>query len=434
MDSEFKRAMAPSLSLLVLASLTPSQHSVHIEDENVNKVCRDDKPDLVGITVNVDTSKRAYDICSHYRKKNIPVILGGIHASARPDEAAAHADSVCIGEAEELWGQILSDAAHRRLNKMYRNKTPVDISKTPLPKRELLNQSDYLYTNIICTSRGCPFKCEFCYNSCDYIHNMFRNRPIESVLEEINRLGTRQIMFIDDNFIGNITWTKEFIKAIKPLGLRWHAAVSTNMGLHLDLLDEMKDSGCKSLFIGFESINRDSIQSVNKYQNHIEHYEKLIAELHSRGIMVNASMVFGFDHDYANVFDDTLSWLVASKIETLTAHILTPYPGTAIYKRFESEGRIIDFDWNHYNTSNVVYQPKNMSTDELYHGYIRLYKEFYSFKNILKRMPTDHGQRVPYFLFNFGYRKYGKITSWIARRGFMNSFGKLARRIAYGID
>ena len=420
--------------MLVLAALTPSQHSVHIEDENVGKICLDDKPDLVGITVNVDTSKRAYDICSQYRKKNIPVVLGGIHASARPEEASAHADSVCVGEAEELWATILSDAANRRLNKIYLNKRPVDITKSPIPRRELLDCSNYLYTNIISTSRGCPFKCEFCYNSCDYMHNKFRNRPIENILKEINGLGTRQVMFIDDNFIGDVTWAREFIKVIRPLGLRWHAAVSTNIGLHVDLFDKMKDSGCKSLFIGFESINKDSIQSVNKHQNRIEHYEKLINDIHSRGIMVNASMVFGFDHDYASVFDDTLNWLVANKIETLTAHILTPYPGTILFKRFDREGRIVDYDWSHYNTSNVVYQPKNMSASELYDGYIRLYNEFYSLKNILRRMPTDRRQRVPYLLFNLGYRKYGKLTSRMARWGFMNSFGKLARRIAYGID
>jgi radical SAM superfamily enzyme YgiQ (UPF0313 family) len=434
MDSEFKRGMAPSLSLLVLAALTPSQYTVTIEDENVARINLDDAPDLVGITVNVDTSNRAYEISSHYRRKNIPVVLGGIHVSAMPDEASSHADAVCIGEAEELWGKILSDSASRRLRKRYHSAGTVNIFKTPLPRRDLINQSSYLYTNVLTTSRGCPFKCEFCYNSCAYMHGGFRNRSVESVIKEINSFDTRQVMFIDDNFIGNIEWTKEFVKAIKPLRLRWHAAVSTNIGLHPELLDQMQDSGCKSLFIGFESINRDSIQSVNKHQNYIEQYGKLIDALHSHGIMINASMVFGFDHDYSGVFEDTLQWLVRSKIETITAHILTPYPGTLLFKRFQREGRIVDYDWNHYNTSNVVYRPKNMTAQELYDGYIGLYNEFYSWKNIFKRMPVNRKQRIPYLLFNLGYRKYGKITSQIAKFGLMNTFGKFARRIAYGID
>ncbi|MHC4642791.1 MAG: B12-binding domain-containing radical SAM protein [Planctomycetota bacterium] len=434
MDSEYKRAMAPSLGLLVLAALTPSKHHVHIQDENVEELDLDDSPDLVGITTNVDTSKRAYDIAACYRDKNVPVILGGIHASADPHEALGHCDSVCIGEAEELWEQILRDCSARSLKESYYNTEATDISRTPLPKWELLNRSKYLYTSIICASRGCPFKCEFCYNSCDYVNNKYRNRPVENVVEEISKLGTRQVMFVDDNFIGNTKWTKKLIEAIKPLSLTWHAAVSANIVSHEDLLDKMADSGCQSLFIGFESINERSIRNMNKHQNHIDKYEELIQQIHTRGMMVNASMVFGFDCDYPSVFEETLEWLVENKIETVTAHILTPYPGTVFYKRLQQENRIIDYDWSHYNTSNVVYKPKNMTVKELYDGYLWLYKKFYSFGNILRRIPSHSKQKLPYLLFNIAYRKFGKITSTVAQLGFMNSVGKLARRLSYGID
>ncbi|MHB9095882.1 MAG: B12-binding domain-containing radical SAM protein [Eubacteriales bacterium] len=434
MDSEFKRVMSPSIALLILASLTPREYHVYIEDENVQKISFDDKPNLVGINVNVDTSQRAYEIASIYRKKGVPVILGGIHASANPDEALQFADSVCIGEAEELWKGILQDVSRGQLKPRYYNTNPTDLANTPIPKWELIDQSKYLYTNIVVASRGCPFSCEFCYNSCDYIHHKFRNRPIQSVVEEINNLGTKQVMFIDDNFIGNVSWTKELIRAIRPLGLKWHAAVSVNIGAHLDLLDQMRDSGCQSLFIGFETINKHSIHSVNKYQNNIDTYEKVIRDIHSRGIMVNASLVFGFDHDYPNVFQDTIDWLVMNKIETMTAHILTPYPGTKIYQKLTQDGRIIDFDPTHYNTSHVVFSPKNMSKEQLYQGYLWIYNEFYSLRNILKRIPDDPKQKIPYLLFNLVYRKFGHITSRVARLGFMNSLGKLARRLSYGVD
>jgi radical SAM superfamily enzyme YgiQ (UPF0313 family) len=432
-DSELKRLIAPSLALLTLASLTPRQHEVCIEDENLRELILDDEPDLVGITVNVDTSKHAYEIADIYRKKKIPVILGGIHVSANPEEALRHADSVCIGEAEELWEDILKDLQKGELKQIYYNSKPTDLSKVPVLKWDFISSSKYLYTNIVVTSRGCPFNCEFCYNSCEYVHHKYRNRNIEDILEEIRNLKTKHIMFIDDNFIGNINWTRAFLREIKPLKLKWNAAVSANIYNHLDLLDEMSECGCQSLFIGFESINKSSTDNVNKHQNHTVDYEKLISEIHARKIMVNASFVFGLDYDEPNTFQNTLNWLVKNKVETMTAHILTPYPGTLLYKRFMEERRIIDFNLNNYNTSKVVFRPENLTPEELYKGYLWIYKEFYSMKNILKRIPDNKQQRIPYFLFCFIYRKFGKITSKIAKIGLLSKLGKLARRLSYGI-
>lgn len=434
MDSEYKRRMAPSLALLTLASLTPEKHNVYIEDENTGRINFNDKPDLVCITVNVDTSKRAYEIAGIYRKKNVPVIAGGIHVSSNTEEALQYVDSVCIGEAEELWDNILKDAEDGGLKRKYYNPEPTDLRKVPVLNRNFMDASEYLFTNIIFTSRSCPYSCEFCYNSCDYVHHKYRNRPIEDILQEIKGMKTRHIMFIDDNFIGDINWTRSFLSAIKPLNLKWNAAVSANIEKHPELLDEMKDSGCKSLFIGFESINKDSILDVNKNQNSSVNYENLIKEIHKRGIMVNASLVFGLDHDDTDTFKNTLEWLVKNKVETMTAHILTPYPGTLLYKRFEKEKRIIDYDWSHYNTAHVVYKPRNMTPEELYKGYIWIYKEFYSFKNIFRRIPDSKQQVMPYILFCFIYRKFGKITSAASRIGLLSSIGKIARRLSYGIE
>ncbi|MGI6066027.1 MAG: B12-binding domain-containing radical SAM protein [Bacillota bacterium] len=434
MDSEFKRLMAPSLSLLVLAALTPQEHEIFIEDENAHPLYLADSPDLVGITVNVDTSNRAYQIAEFYRKKKVPVILGGIHVSANPEEALQFADAVCMGEAENVWHQVLSDVSIGQLKPKYYSLKMADSGKIPIPRRSLIPSGRYLYTNIIVASRGCPFKCEFCYNSCDYVHHQYRNRPIANVIEEIKLLKTKHVMFIDDNLIGNIPWTRAFLKEIKPLGLKWNAAVSANILNHPDLLDLMQESGCQSLFIGFESINEQSIQSVQKFQNKRENYERLIDELHKRGIMINASLVFGFDHDSPQVFQNTLDWLVKNKVETMTAHILTPYPGTVLYQRFLEEGRITDFDLSHYNTSNVVFTPKRMTQEELLKGYLWIYKEFYSFKNISKRIPDHPKQKVPYILFNLCYRKFGKVISKIASFGLMNSLGRLARKLSYHIE
>lgn len=370
MDSVFKQVLSPSLSLVTLASLTPEKHKVWIEDENIERLNLSDKPDLVGITVNVDTSKRAIEIAEHYRKKGVKVLFGGIHASTNPMAMLAHGDAVFIGEAEGVWDQLLDDLATDKLQPIYKNETIPDLSLVPIANWSFIKKNKYLYHNIISTSRGCPFKCNFCYNSSEYITNPFRNRPLEDILKEIDSLETKQLFFIDDNFIGNIEWTTRFVHAIKDKGFTWHAAVTANIYHHKELIAAFAASGCKSLFIGFESIIEESLQSAAKKQNKISEYEALIKLLHSHGIMVNASLVFGFDHDTKEVFQKTLSWLVKNKIETMTAHILTPYPGTVLHKQLVNEDRIIDHDPTKYNTSNVVFQPKLMTPTELKEGYL----------------------------------------------------------------
>ena len=434
MDSVFKRLMSPPLSLVIIATLTPKEHTVWIEDENVGKIKLTDNPDLVGITINVDTSERAFEIAKYYRNRGIKVIFGGIHASANPDLMLQYCDSVLIGEAEEVWYQLLIDLSKNQLKNIYKNDKITDLKNVPLPDWKFINCEKYLYNNIIVTSRGCPYKCNFCYNSSDYISSHFRYRPVNEVLKEIENFETKQILFIDDNFIGNIEWTKQFIQTIKNKEFTWHAAVSANIFNHKDLIQEFAKSGCKSLFIGFESINEKSILSANKRQNKVKEYEELIAILHENGIMVNASMVFGFDDDEPTVFKATLDWLIKNKIETMTAHILTPYPGTILYKQLLSENRIIDFKYDKYNTSNVVFLPQKMSVEELKNGYLWIYREFYSLKNIIKRKPDNKTLRKPYFLFNLAYRKYGRITSLLGKFGFMSKIGQIARKISYGIE
>ena len=210
--------------------------------------------------------------------------------------------------------------------------------------------------------------------------------------------------------------------------------MSVNLVNHLPLLDLMAATGCNSLFVGFESINEQALAEVGKRQNKVAEYNRLIAEIHRRGIMVNASLVFGLDHDDASMFKATMKWLVANKVETMTGHILTPYPGTVLYDRLEAEGRIIDHDYSHYNTANVVYKPLLLSPEELRAGYLWMYKEFYSFKNIFRRMPESRRQVVPYLLFNFAYRKFGRVTAVLARFGLLTWVGRVARRLAYHVE
>ncbi|HMA65249.1 MAG TPA: radical SAM protein [Chitinispirillaceae bacterium] len=433
MDSEFKRLMAPSIALLVLAALTPEEYDVEIIDENVAPIDNYDRVDLVGITCNVDTFEGARIHSLQYQKNGSPVIFGGIFPSSSPQTAGQYATSVCIGDAEPVWHQILKDAQQGNLKKTYRCENEYPAELIPQPKWSAVDCAKYLYTNIVITSRGCPYKCDFCYNSSPYMQRPYRRRKLDDVIDEIKKLNTKQVLFIDDNFIGDKLWVSDFLRAVKPLDLTWHAAVSADIGKDLRLLDCMKETGCRSLYIGFESINANSIAGVGKSQNKVSEYGKIIDEVHRRGIMINASLVFGFDNDYPDVFETTLDWLIKNRIETMTSHILTPYPGTKLYERLQKEGRIIDNNLNHYNTSNVVFQPKNMTPDELLSGYLTMYNKFYSVKNILRRIPKSNDVWIPYLLFNLGYRKFGSIASKIGTFGYMHKIGRLASRLSYGI-
>ncbi|MBP8763858.1 MAG: radical SAM protein [Acetoanaerobium sp.] len=433
MDTKLKTRMAPSLALLTLANLTPKEHEVIIENENVESINFDEKVDLVAITVTVDVMNRAIEIAKEFRKRSVKVVAGGIHITADPKGAYGYFDAICVGMAERIWQRILFDAQNDSLKEIYNDMLSISGQEIVSPDYDIIDNSKYLYTNIISTSRGCPFECDFCYNSSQSVHKAYINRPIEDVIREIKTLRTRHIMFIDDNFIGNPSWTKKFLAQIKPLGLKYNAAVTSNIVDMPDILDDLKESGCQSLFIGFESINDKAIDSVNKVQNSVGKYERLVEELHKRGIMINASFVFGLDEDDSSVFEKTLDWIVKNKIETVTSHILTPYPGTRLYENLHKQGRITDFDLSKYNTANVVYRPKNMTQEELYDGYLWIYKEVYSFKNIIKRLPSSKKQWISYLAFNLLYRRFGKLTEKVCEIISFRRVGSITRWFSYNI-
>lgn len=424
MDTDLKARMAPPLGLLTIASLLKNHHKVVLENENIEKINYDDSPDIVGISVTVDVLNRAIDISKKFREKGIPVVAGGIHITTASDFIPENAfDVICIGFAEGTWPEIIKDLEKNNLKKVYKCQNNSIVS----PDYDFIDKSKYLYTNVVHTSRGCPFHCDFCYNSSK--NRKYINRNIDDVISDIKKINLKHIMFIDDNFVGNLKWTKEFLIKLKPLNIKWNAAVSINIANNLELLDLMKDTGCKSLFIGFESINSFSISDVHKVQNNIQTYETAINEIHKRGIMIHGSFVFGLDGDTKETFQLTLDWIVKNKIETVTSHILTPYPGTILYDKLKKENRIITDDFSKYNTAFVVYKPKNISEEDLYKGYLWIYNQIYSLKNIIKRMPDAKEQRAAYLTFNLFYRKYGKITDFICKMFSYKLVGRIAQLI-----
>lgn len=431
MDSDWKIRMSPPLALVTIAALTPDGHRVTLEDENIERLHLDDAPDLVGLTVKADTFHRAGEIAAAYRRRGIRVVMGGIHPTACPDDCAVHADAVVIGEAEPLWAGLVADAAAGRLRPRYQATEPVDPATIPVPRWSLLREKDYLFTNTLYIGRGCPWRCDFCYNSSPNFDARYRIKPVDHIVREIASLGTDHVMFIDDNFIGHPARAREVLHALRPLRLTWHTAVSADIGRHPDLLDLMAGAGCRSLFIGFESVNQSNLLQCHKRQNRIEAYDATIDSIHRRGMMVNASIVFGFDGDGPDVFDATVDWLERNRIETMTAHILTPYPGTALHRQLEAQGRIVDRDLRHYNTSRAVFRPAQMTVEELEAGYRRAYDRFYSFRSIFARRPAAAAQRTAYGEFNLLYRKFGAATCLLGRAFGMRRLARLARAAAY---
>lgn len=430
MDTDLKIRMSPSMALLTLMNLTPDAHTVTLLNENMESIDYETPYDLVGITMTLDVMPRACQIAQGFRQRGVPVVAGGIHVTSSPQDCMSHFDALCIGPAERVWSRMLEDASRGALEKVYCDIEGFAGEEIVSPRYDAINPKHYLYSNVVLTSRGCPNRCDFCYNSCE--HRLYVQRPIAHVLGDIRALGTRHVLFIDDNFIGVPAYTRALLEEMRGMRLKWSAAVTTKILDEPGLLDLMAATGCQSLFVGIESVNAASLRSVHK-DNQADRYDQLVQAIHDRGIMVNASLVFGLDGDDPGVFARTLEWLIKNRVETLTAHILTPYPGTALHRRMAEAGRITDLDLSKYNTAHVVFAPLHMTQAELYAGYLWIYRQFYTFGNIVRRMPKHPAQRASFLLFNLLYRKFGRVTAMIARVVPLSKLGRLAAKLSYKV-
>ncbi len=427
MDTDIKLRMSPPLGLYTIAAML-REHTVVIENENIRAITYD-MPDLVGITVTVDALPRAIEIALRFRERGVKVVAGGIHITTAADLIPSDAfDALCVGPAEGTWHDIVRDAEAGRLQKIYRCTKELRGEDIVSPAYDLISRDDYLYCNIVHTSRGCPFRCDFCYNSA--AERRYIRRPVADVMRDVRAVGSRHVMFIDDNFICDEAWMRELMAELAPLKLKWNAAVSADIANRPELLDLMKASGCQSMFIGFESIQPESVRGVHKVQNDTSNYDALVKALHSRGIMINASFVFGLDGDTPETFRRTLDFIVSHRIETVTSHILTPYPGTALYERMCRDGVITTDDLAKYNTALVVYKPSGMTASELYDGYLWIYRQVFSFKNIIKRIPKSREQILPYLMFNLFYRKFGRFTDALCRMITYRRIGILGEKLS----
>jgi radical SAM superfamily enzyme YgiQ (UPF0313 family) len=401
-----RKAFFPPLNICILAASTPEDVEVALTDENNDVVDFEEKADLVAITSMTCTAPRMYEIADSFRNRGIYVVLGGTHVTALPDEALQHADAIVLGEAEELWPKLIEDFKNKRLQKVYRNSCRPDLKHLPLPRRSLLKPKGYYYKNTVQTSRGCPYNCSFCTVT-NFFGGSYRFRPIEDVVKEIDSLdGSNVIGFTDDNIMATPARAKKLFQEITPLKIIWGGQASINLAESDALLEAASMSGCKALFIGFESISTKALSEANKPINKPEKYLKAIEKIHSYGISILGSFVFGFDSDEQDVFKNTVNFAKEAKLELAQFSILTPFPGTAFYNKLEAEGRILHRDWSKYYQGEACFQPANMSPEELKRNQKWAWNNFYKNFSILRRT-LRHG--IKYFpLF------------WLANRFFNN--------------
>jgi len=348
--------------------------------------------DLVGITAMTSQADRAYQIADRFRASGVKVVMGGYHPTFLPHEAKEHSDAVVIGEAEDIWEEVLEDCENNRLKDFYKAESMSDLKKLVIPKWDNHNLDKYtrsLGAKIpelpMFATRGCPFNCNFC-SVTQFYCNTFRVKPIENVLKEIDAVKADRYFIVDDNIIGKPDYARELFNALKSKKIQWFSQLSTNVIRNPELIDLAAQSGCHAVLIGIESINKESLRNANKQFNKTSQYEELFKRLKKAKITPYVSIIFGFDHDTLEVFRQTLDFLFKNNISIAILQILTPFPGTKIFEKVDGEGRILHKIWSLYDGNHVVFRHKTLSINQLLNGYWGAFREFYSIGNIIKKL------------------------------------------------
>lgn len=417
-----KYALFPPLGLATLAGYLSEDDEAEVVDQHVQKLDLEDAPDLVAIEVYITNAYRAYQIADHYRNKGVFVILGGLHVTSLPDEAAAHADAIFLGPAEESFPRFLRDFREKEVAQRYVSTTRT-LSTIPPIRRDLIDRRLYLVPNSIVVTRGCPHHCNFCYKDAFFGKGRsFYVQQVDEALAEIGRLPGRHLYFLDDHLLGHPSFARDLFRGMKGMDRIFQGAATVNSILDGNLIEEAAEAGLRSLFVGFESLSQDNLRQSNKHQNLGRDYEMAIDRLHDLGIMINGSFVFGLDGDDRSVFDQTVDWAVDRGITTATFHIATPYPGTAFYQEMERTGRITTHNWDLYDTRHVVFTPARMSERELKEGYDRSYERFYHWNSILKAS-LFHGSvkhQIKHFCYTSGWKKFEPLWNLVIQMKKLN--------------
>jgi radical SAM superfamily enzyme YgiQ (UPF0313 family) len=402
-----KGLMMPQLALYILEGLTPKEHEVKVVEEEAEVLNLEEECDLVGISCMTATAPRAYELAEQFKAKGKTVVLGGVHPTILPDEALQHANCVVIGEAEGVWETLLHDFQQGYLKQKYHNPEP-DLEKY-IPKNFSRIIKKRLFRLVpIMTTRGCPYDCDFCCVT-DLFGKKIRHIPVKNIIRDIEESGAKNIMFLDDNIIGHPKYAKELFSAIMPLKIKWVGQASLSFVKDIEMMRMAADSGCKALFIGLESVSKEQMKTMRKTFKEIEELESALKKIKKMGILIHASMIFGFDNDTKEVFDDTVKFLMKNKISTVSFNVLTPYPGTKTYNDLNNADRLLTRDWKYYDHNTVVFQPAQMTPYELQCGKTNARKKFYKLLSVLNRLTGNLYSPIIYFATNYGHMKQVRV-------------------------
>jgi radical SAM superfamily enzyme YgiQ (UPF0313 family) len=399
------------LNLPYIAAATPPGVEVKIVDEAFEKINFEEKVDLVGITAQTPVALRAYQIADEFKKRGIPVVMGGVHASMLPQEALQHVDAVVVGESEEVWPDLIEDLRRGQMRRIYVGSEFVNPSDLPLPRRELLNEKFYFPLKLLETTRGCPHHCDFCGVS-KFFGFRYRNRPISEIERELKTLSQkgpvmnpvfkkilslfskdlpyflkrRLLYIIDSNIAGDRRFCLELFSLLKEFDLLWYGHAPVSIAFDQKLLEGFAQSGCIAINIGFESFSTKNLNAMGKGFNQPSRYAEAVKRIHDQGIGIMGTFIVGLDDDEPGVFQRIIDFCIDSKLDWALTFIMAPYPGTESFLRLEKEGRIFCRDWEKYDSLNAVYQPSGMSVEELEKGMRRIWKEVFSTSSIYKRI------------------------------------------------
>jgi radical SAM superfamily enzyme YgiQ (UPF0313 family) len=413
-----KYSLFPPLGLATLAAYLSSDDEAVIVDEHVEPLTLNDSPELVVIQVYITNAYRAYKIADHYRKQGAFVCLGGLHVTSLPDEAAVHADAIFLGPGEQTFPKFLLDFRAGRSERVYTSTSGRTLERVPPIRRDLIHRNYYLVPNSIVVTRGCPQHCDFCYKDAFFQGGRgFYTQRVDDALAEIDRLPGRHLYFLDDHLLGDRRFGEELFEGMKGMRRLFQGAATVDSILRGNLIERAAEAGLRSIFVGFETLDAENLRRSNKRQNLGRDYKAVADRLHSLGIMINGSFVFGMDDDGEDVFRRTVDWAVEQGITTATFHIQTPYPGTRLHARMASEGRMLTRDWNLYDTRHVVYRPAKLKPETLKEGYDWAYQEFYRW-NSIARASLQHGtlkHQAKHFFYAAGWKKFEPLWDMIIR-------------------
>jgi radical SAM superfamily enzyme YgiQ (UPF0313 family) len=404
-----KYSLFPPLGLATLAAYLRADDAAEIVDEHVEQLQVDDEPDVVLIQVYITNAYRAYRIADHYRAKGVFVGLGGLHVTSLPEEAGLHADAIFLGPAEQTFPQFLMEFREGQPKSVYLSTVGRTLERVPPIRRDLIRRRRYLVPNSIVVTRGCPQHCDFCYKDAFFQGGRgFYTQRVDDALAEISRLPGRHLYFLDDHLLGDRRFAESLFEGMRGMRRLFQGAATVDSILRGDLIERAAEAGLRSIFVGFETLSASNLAQSNKRQNLGRDYKAVTKRLHSLGIMINGSFVFGMDDDDEDVFRRTVNWAVDQGLTTATFHIQTPYPGTRLYARMLGESRLVTSDWNLYDTRHVVYRPARLKPEVLKAGYDWAYHEFYRWNSIacacLRHGTLKH--QAKHFFYAAGWKKF----------------------------